>query len=65
MTLELPYRRNFEWEDLPIIDYDEIYTTNATMRYFDEENTRRMIDELVVRMAEITRVPRGFIDGTR
>ena len=63
MTLELPYRRNFEWEDLPIIDYDEIYTTNAA--YFNAENTRRMIDELMARMAEITRVPRGFIDGTR
>ena len=62
MTLELPYRRNFKWEDLPIIDYDEIYTTNATMRYFDEENTRRVIDELMARMSEITRVPRGFLN---
>jgi hypothetical protein len=61
MKLEIPYKRNFEWADFPIIDYDEIYTTNTNGRYFNQENAQRMIEELRRMMVEIASVPREFL----
>lgn len=52
MRLELPKKEL----DYPFfIDYDELYTINTNKRYFNQENTRRIIETFNRQMTEIIR----------
>ena len=61
MKLEIPHKRKLGCMDLPIVDYDEMFCVNTTARYFNQEKTQKMIEELRRIMVEITSVPREFL----
>lgn len=62
MRLEITRKKKKIWEDTPIfVDYVDMLPTHNNMLYDNQDNVRRLIDELNERILEISRVPRNFL----